>query len=234
MGVAVATRKHNSVRRRRRAEETEAAIRWPLSDDDWRTILQILSPDANRTAVRQVIEAAVCEFIEGEGDQKFYDLCWRITRAARNQRVQEFFRQVLQFRQRDFSLDPDTEAYLRHVEAIVEAGPPKPPKPANKSPAARYQAIEQLRSRFSRAWTDQGGGEMPISATGPFADFFYTLTSRVIPPGLDGEGTKKFVKREKGRRDRLSRLKAREGANLEIDETDGVYLITASGQRKPR
>jgi hypothetical protein len=214
--------------------ETEATIRWPLSDSDWRAILRFLSPDADRAAVQQAIEAAVHEFIEGKRDQEFHNLCWRITHAARSQQVQEFFRLTLQLRQlEDFPLDPDTEAYLRHIEALVDAGPPKPPKPSRKDLAARYQAIERLRSRFSRAWTDQGQGKMPISATSPFAEFFHALTSRTLPPGLDGEGVKKFVKRENTRRKRLNQLTAREGANLKIEEKHGVYLITASSQRKP-
>ena len=214
-----------------RREHTAATVRWPLSDDDWREILRFLSPEADRAAVRQVIEDAVREFIEGQYDQEFHDQCWRITRAARARPVQEFFRLVLQVK--DFPLDPDTAAYLQHVEALVDAGPPKPPKPPKKALAARYQAIERLRSRFSRAWTDRGQGEMPISANSPFADFFYALTSRVLPPGLEGEGIKAFVRRETRQRKRLHRLTKHKGVNLTIDE-GLVYIIDSTGQRRPQ
>ena len=225
----MAAKKHKAEKRRRhQASATPAAaMLWPPGEDEWRELLQQLPPHADRGAVRQAIEVAVRKHIEDKKHhRRFHDLWQRIIEAGRSwQKVGEYFRLIQQLK--DFPLDPHTEAVLGSAEALGQIRRPA------KIRTADYAAAERLKSRLSRAWTDQGQAKMPISETGPFVDFFCAVTARVLPPGLGGGGVKSFVRREKRRRAMLTLLKAREGVVMRIDE-DKVYLIDASGQRNPR
>ena len=89
-------------------------------------------------------------------------------------------------------------------------------------------------SCLSLAWTGPGKAKMPISETGLFAEFLCAVTARVLPPGLEGAGVKRFVKRERARRAVLRLLKERWRGRVDMTiGEDKVYLIDASGRRKP-
>ena len=195
-------------------------MQWPLSSDEWHELLQPLPSHADRAAVQQAIEDAVREYLESKSRDEQLEALWQsIASVARAPRVKDYFCLIL--RLKDFPLDPLAEAIVHHAEAIAQIS-----RPPNKILAARHLADSRLKSRLSQAWTDLGLAKMPISDNGPFVD---ALTARLLPPGLGGEGVKKFVRRERKRRAMVWSLKAREGVVMKIDGSK-VHLIDLTGQ----
>ncbi|MDR3484260.1 MAG: hypothetical protein P4M05_05040 [Bradyrhizobium sp.] len=209
-------------------DENHLAALWPPSESEWRELLQSLPPDADKVAVRLAIEDAVREYVADEKrDQQLHDVWERIAILSTTQKVTEFYRSILKLK--DFPLDPDAEALLRHADAFAKTSS------KIKSRAAIYLATARkgrLMSRLSLAWTGPGKAKMPISETGPFAEFLCAVTARVSPPGLEGSGVKRFVKRERARRAVLRLLKEhwRGRVDVTIGE-DKVYVIDESGQQ---
>jgi hypothetical protein len=205
-------------------------VQWPPTEREWRGLLQSLPPDADRAAVRQAIKAAVREYVADEKrDPRLHDVWQRIAILSTKQKVTEFCRSILKLK--DFPLDPDAEALLRHADAFVKI------RSQTKARAAIYLTTARrgrLMSCLSLAWTGPGKAKMPISETGLFAEFLCAVTARVLPPGLEGAGVKRFVKRERARRAVLRLLKERWRGRVDMTiGEDKVYLIDASGRRKP-
>jgi hypothetical protein len=173
---------------------------WPPDERAWSELVS--PPSADRTAFRQAIEAAVHEYIhDADRDKQLWGLYKRIRRLAGSQKLEELCRSILQLK--NFPLEPDAEKMLRHVEALRQIGPEA------KLRATVYLSITRrgrFMSRLSLAWTGPGRGDLPISETGPFVDFVVAITARVFSRPLDGSGVKKFVRRERGRRDMLKIL----------------------------
>jgi hypothetical protein len=208
-------------------DENHIAALWPPSESEWRELLRQLPLDADQAAVRLAIEGAVREYVEDQPrDQALRELWSRIVRVSGSQKVRELFSLIPQLQR--FPLDPEAEALLLHAEALALV------RSRAEIRAATYLSITRrgrLMSRLSLAWTGPGKANMPISETGTFADFFCTITARVLPPGLEGSGVKRFVKRERARRAMLDLLKEhwRGRVDVTIGE-DKVYVIDESGQ----
>jgi hypothetical protein len=93
---------------------------WPPNEDEWRDLLR-LPPDADRVAVRQAIEAAVCEYINDAGrDEQLRAVYLQIRRAAGSRQVEKLCQAILQLK--NFPLDPATEAMLSRL-SLAWTGP---------------------------------------------------------------------------------------------------------------
>jgi hypothetical protein len=198
---------------------------WPPNEDEWRDLLR-LPPDADRVAVRQAIEAAVCEYINDAGrDEQLRAVYLQIRRAAGSRQVEKLCQAILQLK--NFPLDPATEAMLRQVEALRRLH-------SDAELRATIYLVTSRRGRFmsrlSLAWTGPGRGDLPISETGPFVDFMVAITALVFSRPLDGSGVKRFASRERARRATLrvlDQLFAGEGGM----NVDAFVQGAASGQQ---
>jgi hypothetical protein len=126
---------------------------WPPNEDEWRDLLR-LPPDADRVAVRQAIEAAVCEYINDAGrDEQLRAVYLQIRRAAGSRQVEKLCQAILQLK--NFPLDPATEAMLRQVEALRRLH-------SDAELRATIYLVTSRRGRFmsrlSLAWTGPGRG----------------------------------------------------------------------------
>jgi hypothetical protein len=201
----------------------------PITEREWGKLLCPLPDSADRVAVRQALEAAIRDYVDGaDRDQRLRDVLRRIERHADSQNARNLCRDILELE--NLSPDSQAEAALRQLLPQVRSHV--------KALAAVYLSTKR-RSRFmtaiARIWTDLGKGELRISETGPFVDFLSSICVRVDENrSLNGAGVKKFVKRERDRRDFLNSISEvlSASANMWIDE-DLVYVVDASGQRKP-
>jgi hypothetical protein len=199
---------------------------WPLDESGWRDLLQPLPRDADRAGVRQAIEAAVREYVDGANrDEQFRRLWLQIKRTAGSRQIEKLCRAILQLK--TFPLDPVAEAMLRQVEALARMRSDADLRAAIYLSTARRG---RFMSRLSLVWTGMGKSDLPISDTGPFVDFMAAITALVFSRPLDGSAVKRFVKREKARRETLlvlDQLFVGEGG-IKADS----FVIDAAGQHK--
>jgi hypothetical protein len=206
---------------------------WPPQEREWTGLLRPFPAVADRIGVRKAIEAAAQEYSGDEDrDRRVHEVFNKIARhadsLARSRSLNKLCADILQLR--NFALDADAEAILRKVEPLQHIS-----READVRAAVYLSTTRRgrLLSRLSLAWTGPGKGNLPISATGAFADFMSEITDYILPKALEGAGVKKFVKREKARRDLLRVLHEKWGAQVKaaIDDSS-VFLIDRSGQRK--
>jgi hypothetical protein len=179
---------------------------WPPDEQEWCDLRRSLPSDADHAMVRQQVEAAVQEYVGDAGrDRELSDIYEAIGRLAGLQKVQELRQWILKLRNvQNFPIDPVAETLLRMVDGLIDL-----PSLADIQAAIYLPSVRRQRflSRLSLTWTGPGKGTMPISETGPFADFIYAIGVHVLDsPPPQGSGHKAFVKRELERRAALENI----------------------------
>jgi hypothetical protein len=184
-----------------------------ITEPEWSELLLLLPDDADQVAVRQAVEAAIREYVGGtDRDQRLRDVLRRIGHHADSQTVRKLIREILELEK--LSPDSRAEAVLRQLLTQVRS--------EAKVRAAVYLSTKR-RNRFMAQiaviWTNVAKGKLPISEASWFVDFLSAIYERVEGRPLTGVGVKKFVRREKARRDVLNSIKEvwRAKGNMRID-----------------
>jgi hypothetical protein len=202
-------------------------VPWPPDGEEWHELLKGLPPEADRLAFRQAIESAAREYIDdADRDEQLRAVYQEIGRIAGLRQIDKLCQAIL--RLKNFPLDPQAEAMLRHGEALRQIS-------SDADLRVTVYLLTSRRGRFmsrlSLAWTGPGRGDLPISETGPFVEFMVAITARVFLRPLDGSGIKRFAKRERARRAtlRISDQILLGGAG---DMKADAFVIDETGQQK--
>jgi hypothetical protein len=172
-----------------------------ITEPKWSELLMLLPDDADQVAVRQAVEVAIREYVGGaDRDQRLRDVLQRIERHADSQTVRKLRQDILELEK----LSPDSQAEAALRQLLIQV------RSQAKVRAAVYLSTNR-RSRFMAQiaviWTNVAKGKLPISEDSRFVDFLAAIYERVESRPLTGDGVKKFVRREKARRDVLNSIK---------------------------
>ncbi len=209
-------------------------VNWPPSEQGWREILRGLPPNADRRAVRAMVETAVEQYVADEDAKRQRCQLWRnLKKQAGSKSVAKICRTIRQLPR--FPVDPDVEYLWGIADDLARVAKIAEVRAGACLPRNRRR---QLLAIFSAAWTGPGKGQMPRSETGPFVNFLSELTGRVLtrelPDGhivdgaLGGGAVKDLVTRERIRRAALNlppnAQHARGQGKLTTDEK-GIFLL---------
>jgi hypothetical protein len=196
----------------------------PITNPEWGELLRPLPDNANRVAVRQALEPAIREYVDGAAGERQWHEAWKeIARHANSQGVAKFCRAIAVLKLQNFPLDPQVEELLRVASLLMQT------HSRAKVVAALYLPTNR-RSRFMTAisliWTNVAKGKLSIYEDSPFVDFLAAIYERVEGRTLDRSGVKKFVGRERARRAFLNSIKLELSAstNMLIDEAK-VHVV---------
>jgi hypothetical protein len=172
-----------------------------ITEPEWSELLLLLPDDADQVAVRQAVEAAIRDYVaNAPRDQRLLDLFRRIERRADSPTVRKLCQDMLELEK--LSPDSQTEPAMRQQLTQLRS--------RAKVRAAVYLSTNRrgrFMSQIAVIWTNVAKGKLPISEGSPFVDFLAAIYERVEGRSLTGVGVKKFVRREKARRDVLNSIK---------------------------